>query len=62
MRNLLLLFLAAISIISLNAQDFTYNGLTYTVIDEKARTCETKAVNGVRPEIMYQENSRYPQL
>lgn len=31
------------------ARDFTYNGLTYTVIDEDAKTCQTKDGHRIRP-------------
>lgn len=43
MKKYLLLAMLLGSILPIMARDFTYNNMTYTVLDEKARTVETKA-------------------
>ncbi|MDE5877757.1 MAG: leucine-rich repeat domain-containing protein [Muribaculaceae bacterium] len=43
MKKFTLLLTAALFALPSLARDFEYNGLTYTVLDEDARTCETKA-------------------
>ena len=51
MKKFLLLLLGAILSLPVMARDFTYKyegqTLTYTVIDEDAKTCMTKAGGGV---------------
>lgn len=42
MRKIILFFLPLLSL-QLFSKDFTYEGLTYTVLDETAKTCMTKA-------------------
>ena len=43
MKKFTLLLTAALFVLPSLARDFEYNGLTYTVLDEDTRTCETKA-------------------
>lgn len=44
MKKLLFLFLMVVACgVSVNARDFTYDDIVYTVLDEKAKTVETKA-------------------
>lgn len=45
-RLLWLLFMAFLPCLT-HARDFTYNSVNYTVLDEDAKTCATKAGNGV---------------
>lgn len=45
-RLLWLLFMAFLPCLT-HARDFTYNSVNYTVLDEDAKTCSTKAGNGV---------------
>lgn len=45
MRKILILLLTAVAALSARAYDFTYDGIIYTVIDEEARTVETKSGN-----------------
>lgn len=43
----LLALLVTLFALSAAAGDFTYNGIAYTVIDETAKTCQTKSYNSV---------------
>ena len=43
MKKFTLLLTAVLFALLSVARDFEYEGLTYTVLDEDARTCETKA-------------------
>ena len=43
MRKILILLLTAVAALSARAYDFAYDGIIYTVINEEARTVETKS-------------------
>ncbi|MDE5876623.1 MAG: leucine-rich repeat domain-containing protein, partial [Muribaculaceae bacterium] len=70
MKNFFLLLAVVLLALPSLARDFEYNGLTYTVLDEDARTCETKAGNRgtsgnhvegdiVIPDIVYDGDKEY---
>lgn len=44
-RLLAALLLTLLSSLTLSARDFQYNGIWYTVLDEEAKTCETKSTD-----------------
>lgn len=50
-KKILLLLMAMMVFLpsSLSAQDFEYKGITYTVIDEAAKTCMTKSGDSSMP-------------
>lgn len=42
MKKLIISLILLLTVVSLHATDFTYEGINYTVLDETAKTCKTK--------------------